>query len=308
MAEISFLRGEELKLKAKPHFLSFLHLYAIFGFLILWGFACFKILNAVISQDWLDDHTATAEILTTIWPNAVTLLGIICWSFGLLIFGFLCRYFYLETGGQSVFRFCILVVILGVIGLVLFGKFFADVREDTFNFSKLFLPTLTILLGFAGLFLVNYYRLSFTYFLTNVRIILQSDFFLNRSERQVRYNHIEDIKLSQSIFGRLFGFGTVIPLTGTGLGTGTDEAMLASGLGSGSDKMSLGFMGGLKKTSRTARHDPHDTLYGISKPSHVRDIITENIQSDTGVEHLKRIEKLLDSDGNGVIDALEKSK
>ena len=67
-------------------------------------------------------------------------------------------------------------------------------------------------------------------------------------------------------------------------------------------------MGGLKKTSRTARHDPHDTLYGVAKPSHVRDIITENIQSDTGVEHLKRIEKLLDNDGNGVIDALEKQK
>ena len=308
MAEISFLRGEELKLKVKPHLLSFLHLYAIFGFLILWGIACFRILNAVISQDWLDNHATIAQLLTDVFPNAITSLAIICWSLGLLIFGFLCRYLYLETGGQSVFRFCIFVVILGVMGLVLFGKFFADAKEDTFNFSKLFLPFLTILLGFLGLFLVNYYRLSFTYFLTNVRIILQSDFFMSKDERQVRYNHIEDIKLSQSIFGRFFGFGTVIPLTGTGLGTGTDEAMLASGLGAGSDKMSLGFMGGLKKTSRTARHDPHDTLYGVSNPSHVRDIITESIQSDTGVEHLKRIEKLLDSDGNGVIDALEKSK
>ena len=306
MAEISFLRGEELKLKVKPHLLSFLHLYSIFGFLILWGIASFKILNAVISQDWLDNHTSTAQILTTIWPNAITLLGIICWSLGLIIFGFLCRYLYLETGGQSVFRFCLFIVGLGIIGLILFGKFFADVREDTFNFSKLFLPTLTILSGSVGLLLVNYYRLSFTYFLTNIRIILQSDFFMSRSERQVRYNHIEDIKLSQSIFGRFFGFGTVIPLTGTGLGTGTDEAMLASGVGSGSNKLSLGFMGGLKKTSRTARHDPHDTLYGVSNPSDVRDIITENIQSDTGVEHLKRIEKLLDSDGNGIIDVLEK--
>ena len=60
---------------------------------------------------------------------------------------------------------------------------------------------------------------------------------MSKDERQVRYNHIEDIKLSQSIFGRFFGFGTVIPLTGTGLGTGTDEAMLASGVGSGSNKV-----------------------------------------------------------------------
>jgi len=34
-------------------------------------------------------------------------------------------------------------------------------------------------------------------------------------------------------------------------------------------------------------------LYGVPNPSKVRDLITENIQSDTGVEHLKNITELL---------------
>ena len=308
MVEISFLRGEELKLRVKPHPLSFLHLYSIFCFLILWGLLSFRIFNKVISQNWLDDHTTADDFLTYISPNALTVLGIIIWSIGLVVVGFICRYLYLETGGQSVFTFYLAVIFSGVSGLLLFNYFIAENMQSTFDFSKLFLPGITILLGILGLTLVNYYRLSFTYFLTNVRIILQSDFFMSRSERQVRYNHIEDIKLSQSIFGRFFGFGTVIPLTGTGLGTGTDEAMLASAIGSGSGKLAIGLVGGIKKTSRTARHDPHDTLYGVPNPSNVRDIITENIQSDTGVEHLKRIEKLLDSDGSGILDVREKSK
>ena len=51
---------------------------------------------------------------------------------------------------------------------------------------------------------------------------------ISNNERQVRYNHIEDIIFKQSLFGRIFGFSTVVPVTGSGLGTGTDEAMRAA--------------------------------------------------------------------------------
>ena len=66
---------------------------------------------------------------------------------------------------------------------------------------------------------------------------------MNRSERQVRYNHIEDIKMEQGIFGTIFGFGTVLPLTGSGLGTGTDESMVAGGTGTEVKGMSFGIGG-----------------------------------------------------------------
>ena len=98
---------------------------------------------------------------------------------------------------------------------------------DTMSFGRWFIPSLTAVVGLIGLFSVDFYRRSFTYYLTDNRIVLQSSFLMNRSERQVRYNHIEDIKMEQGIFGTIFGFGTVLPLTGSGLGTGSDESMVA---------------------------------------------------------------------------------
>jgi len=56
---------------------------------------------------------------------------------------------------------------------------------------------------------------------------------------------------------------------------------------------SIGLAGGSRSSSKRIRHNPNDCLYGVPSPGKVRDLITENIQSDTGVEHLKNIKELL---------------
>tara|TARA_B110000881_G_scaffold12925_1_gene9687 strand:- start:395 stop:775 length:381 start_codon:yes stop_codon:yes gene_type:complete len=126
---------------------------------------------------------------------------------------------------------------------------------------------------------------------------------MNRSERQVRYNHIEDIKMEQGVVGTIFGYGTVLPLTGSGLGTGSDESMMIVGSGTEVKGLgSIGFAGGSRSSSKRIRHNPHDCLFGVPSPSKVRDLITENIQSDTGVEHLKNIKELLSKQEESVED------
>jgi len=152
---------------------------------------------------------------------------------------------------------------------------------------------ITAVIGLIGLLSVDAYRRSFTYYLTDNRIVLQSSFLMNRSERQVRYNHIEDIKMEQGIVGTMLGYGTVLPLTGSGLGTGSDESMVIAGSGAEVKGLGVGLLGGSRTSSKRIRHNPHDCLYGVPQPSKVRDLITENIQSDTGVEHLKNIQELL---------------
>ncbi|MEC8949209.1 MAG: PH domain-containing protein, partial [Candidatus Thermoplasmatota archaeon] len=135
------------------------------------------------------------------------------------------------------------------------------------------------------------------YYLTDIRIAMHQDFLWSfKNERQVRYNHIEDIKLNQSLFGRIFGFGTVVPVTGSGLGTGTDEAMMIAAVGAEAKGFAAGMAGGSRRSARRASEDPCDTLYGVPDPGRVRDLIAQNIQDDTGVEHLKRIEELLGKD------------
>ena len=100
--------------------------------------------------------------------------------------------------------------------------------------------------------------------------------------------------MEQGIIGTIVGYGTVLPLTGSGLGTGSDESMIIAGSGAEVKGLgSIGLAGGSRTSSKRIRHNPNDCLYGVPNPSKVRDLITENIQSDTGVEHLKNIQELL---------------
>jgi len=285
MSGITLLRGEELKMQLKPHMFSFFHLYLTFFLLLIWAYVIYDFFNS----DKFSDFPGYDAIEAAVQDSEV-LAGAIIWSFGLFLVGFVARYFFMDSGGHGIFRLYSGVAIFGIIVMAYHG--YSDMT-DTMSFGRWFIPGLTAVVGLIGLFSVDFYRRSFTYYLTDNRIVLQSSFLMNRSERQVRYNHIEDIKMEQGIFGTIFSYGTVLPLTGSGLGTGTDESMVVGGTGTEVKGMSLGIGGAARNSSRSVRHNPHDCLFGVSSPSKVRDLITEHIQSDTGVEHLKQIKELL---------------
>ena len=288
MSGITLLRGEVLKMQLKPHMFSFFHLYLTFFLLLIWSYVIYDFFDSNKFSDFPGYDT-----IEDIVQDSEVLAGAFIWSFGLFLVGFIARYFFLDSGGQGIFRLYSGVALFGIIIMAYHG--YSDMT-DTMSFGRWFIPGLTAVVGLLGLFSVDFYRRSFTYYLTDNRIVLQSSFLMNRSERQVRYNHIEDIKMEQGIFGTIFGYGTVLPLTGSGLGTGTDESMIIGGTGTEVKGMSLGIGGAARNSSRSVRHNPHDCLFGVSSPSKVRDMITENIQSDTGVEHLKQIKELLDKE------------
>ena len=284
MSGITLLRGEEMKMQLKPHFFSFFHLYIIFFFLLVWAY---------VIHDFFDSHTFQDfrfyDIIIKIPFVNEVLAGAIIWSLALFVVGFIARYFFMDAGGQSIFRLYSGLAILGIVVL----SYHKWKMEDTEAFGLWFIPGVTAAVGLIGLLSVDAYRRSFTYYLTDNRIVIQGNFLMNRSERQVRYNHIEDIKMEQGIVGTMLGYGTVLPLTGSGLGTGSDETMVIAGSGAEVKGLGIGLLGGSRTSSKRIRHNPHDCLYGVPQPSKVRDLITENIQSDTGVEHLKNIQELL---------------
>ncbi|RZD38906.1 MAG: hypothetical protein CXT75_00485 [Methanobacteriota archaeon] len=285
MSELVLLRDEELKMQLRPHVFSFFYLYVIFFLLLIWAY----IIYDFFVQDKFTTFPLYEVIIKIPFANEV-LAGAMIWSLGLLIVGFLARFFFLDSGGQSIFRLYTGVAFLGILVM----SYHAWKMEDTMDFGLWFIPSLTAAVGFLGMLSVNAYRRSFTYYLTNNRIVLKSSFLMNNSERQVRYNHIEDIKMEQGVIGTIFDYGTVLPLTGSGLGTGSDESMVIVGSGAEVKGLgSIGLAGGSRSSSKRIRHNPHDCLFGVPSPSKVRDLITENIQSDTGVEHLKNIKELL---------------
>ena len=205
-------------MQLKPHMFSFFHLYLTFFLLLIWSYVIYDFFNS----DKFSDFPFYDNIEALVQDSEV-LAGAIIWSFGLFLVGFIARYFFLDSGGQGIFRLYSGVALFGIIVMAYHG--YSDMK-DTMGFGRWFIPGLTTVVGLVGLFSVDFYRRSFTYYLTDNRIVLQSSFLMNRSERQVRYNHIEDIKMEQGIFGTIFGYGTVLPLTGSGLGTGTDESMV----------------------------------------------------------------------------------
>lgn len=286
MSDITLLGGEELKMKLRPHMFSFFSLYIIFFLLLVWSY----IIYDFFAQDKFANFPLYDYIIKIPFANEV-LAGAIIWSLVLFIVGFAARYFFLDSGGQGIFRLYSGVAIIGI-GVLSYHQW--KNLGDTKDFGTWFIPSLTAGVALLGLFSVEFYRRSFTYFLTDNRIVLKSNFLMNRSERQVRYNHIEDIKLEQGIIGSIIGYGTVLPLTGSGLGTGTDESMVVAGSGAELKGLgSLGIAAGSRSSSKRTRHNPHDCLFGVPSPGKVRDLITENIQADTGVEHLKNIKELL---------------
>jgi hypothetical protein len=285
MPDITLLGGEELKMKLRPHMFSFFNLYVIFFLLLVWSY----IIHDFFAQDKFADFPFYESIEGLVQDSEV-LAGAIIWSLVLFIVGFAARYFFLDSGGQGIFRLYSSVAIIGIAVL----SYHQWKIGDTMAFGRWFIPSMTAGVALIGLFSVEFYRRSFTYFLTDNRIVLKSNFLMNRSERQVRYNHIEDIKLEQGIIGSIIGYGTVLPLTGSGLGTGTDESMVIAGSGAEVKGLgSIGIAGGSRSSSKRTRHNPHDCLFGVPSPGKVRDLITENIQADTGVEHLKNIKELL---------------
>ena len=284
MSGITLLRGEEMKMQLKPHFFSFFHLYIIFFFLLVWAYVIHDFFDAHKFQDF-----RFYDIIIKIPFVNEVLAGAIIWSLALFVVGFVVRYLFMDAGGQSIFRLYSGLAILGIIVL----SYHQWKMEDTMDFGLWFIPGITAAVGLIGLLSVDAYRRSFTYYLTDNRIVIQGNFLMNRSERQVRYNHIEDIKMEQGIVGTILGYGTVLPLTGSGLGTGSDESIIIAGSGAEVKGLGIGLLGGSRTSSKRIRHNPHDCLYGVPQPSKVRDLITENIQSDTGVEHLKSIQELL---------------
>ncbi len=284
MSGITLLRGEEMKMQLKPHFFSFFHLYIIFFFLLVWAYVIHDFFDAHKFQDF-----RFYDIIIKIPFVNEVLAGAIIWSLALFVVGFIARYFFMDAGGQSIFRLYSGLAILGIVVL----SYHKWKMEDTEAFGLWFIPGITAAVGLIGLLSVDAYRRSFTYYLTDNRIVIQGNFLMNRSERQVRYNHIEDIKMEQGIVGTILGYGTVLPLTGSGLGTGSDESMIIAGSGAEVKGLGIGLLGGSRTSSKRIRHNPHDCLYGVPQPSKVQDLITENIQSDTGVEHLKNIQELL---------------
>jgi len=131
------------------------------------------------------------------------------------------------------------------------------------------------LIGVAG---VEVFRRGHRYYLTTSRIVARFG-TLRTSERITLYSKIDDLMLQKGLLGGVFNFGTVIPITATGLGMGQDMAIAGAGVGGGKAGVGAGLFAAGGKAKNVPRELSIYVLYRIKRPEAARDLILEEMSA-----------------------------
>ena len=250
MKDEDLLEDEKSEMILSPHPLSFMRYQSLSIFLIIWGILTGWFINF---SEWQSSFT------NNFW------LSLLFWGVGLLLGGVVAS---LLTIRWSIF-FLYALIFLGGIGII-----FWQGIQDAFG---LFAPFYTIILSIIGFLMVEAYRRSHKYIISNQRIKFKGG-IVTKQERTLRYDKITDINAKQGVLGQIFGFGTIIPISQSGFGLGSDNSFAGGGLQVGEKKTKLlGFFGGGKEV-QTPRTRSYFELHGVYPYNKVKKIVEEMVQ------------------------------
>jgi len=250
MSNNEVLKNEKLEKELSPHPLSFMSLQSLCIYLIIWG----------TLVGWLVNFSEWQGLFVSSW------ITILAWTFGLLIFGVI--------ASLILVRWRIFFFYLGVFagGLGLMYAF------NWFDSANLFIPFYTVLTSILGFLIVEAYRRSHKYLISNQRIIFKGG-IITKQERTLRYDKISDINAKQGVIGQIFGFGTIIPISQSGFGLGSDKTFAAGGVQLGEKKAKImGLFGGGKEV-QTPMARTYFELHGVYPYKEVKKLVEEMIQT-----------------------------
>ena len=250
MDQEELLENERVEKLLSPHPLSFMSLQSLCIFLIVWGVLVGWFANF---SEWKD----------TLFGGFIQIM--FSWSIILLIVGIIAS---LLTIRWRIF-FLYLGIVAGGIGLI-FWQSWQDL-------SGIVLPYYTIIVSIIGFLIVELYRRSHKYIISNQRIVFKGG-ILTKQERTLRYDKISDINSKQGILGQIFGFGTIIPISQSGFGLGSDSSFAASGIQVGEKKAKfMGLFGGGKEV-QTPRARSYYELHGVHPYKEVKKLVENMVQ------------------------------
>jgi len=249
MDQDEILDRENVEKILSPHPLSFMGLQSLCIFLIIWGLLVAWLVN-------FSEYSAFFEN---------TILTIFVWGFGLLLVGIIASL--LTVLWRIFFLYCGIVA-SGIAILYLTGFTSA---------INVFLPAFTVVISIIGFLMVELFRRSHRYIITNQRIVFKGGIIV-KEERTLRYDKITDINAKQGVFGQIFGFGTIIPISQSGFGLGADTSFAAGGVALGNKKGKLlGLFGGEKEV-QTPRTRSYYELHGVFPYKDVKMLVENLVQ------------------------------
>jgi len=259
MVRKELLKNEQIERVLSPHPLSFMKLQALCIFVIVWGIVVW----------WLTKFSKYSSMFNgNIW------YPLILWGLVILLIGVVASLVAIQW---NIF-FLYLGVFVGALGLI----FWQHWEKDT----ALFLVLYSIAVSIVGFLIVELYRRSHKYIITNLRIIFKGGIFTKR-ERTIRYDKIADIDAKQGILGQIFGFGTIIPVSESGFGLGSDKTMAAGGVEVGTKRAKLfGFAGGGKEVQTPIARSYYE-LHGVYPYKDVKQLVEGLVQIHVPTQYEK---------------------
>lgn len=166
-------------------------------------------------------------------------------------------------------------------------------------------------ISLVGMLFVELYRRAHTFYVTNYRIITELD-FAGYKKNELEYSKINNLLLEQSFIGRIFNFGTIIPVTASGLGMGEDMSAVTVGA---AGKLSQGPLIGAAVTGGRGIQVPRTrsayALYGVTSPQETYDLISGFMHSGEEAPYLKDMSqdlKALLEQNKRLVDELTKER
>ena len=268
------LRNEEIRAELQPHPLSFLSFHTPFLFLIALGLGIGFLFNAV--SGWV-----SFEGFLGYMPGIVAVRFVI-WAVALSVFGI----------GVSVLtiRWSVFGTFVAIIALALY----ITLQAPEVGANPFFLPLYSVVMALVGMALVDLYRRTHTYVVTDLRLILRAG-ILTKSERSILFENVTDLETKQGVLGRIFRYGHIIPVTASGLGTGAEEAFAGGGAGAQNAQGNVGgamFAGGTRGV-RVARASSYAKLHGVTPFRQVKMLLQHLLQEHSTIYYAKEQRDIL---------------
>ncbi len=268
------LRNEEIRAELQPHPLSFLSFHSPFLFLIALGLGIGFLFNAV--SGW-----GSFETFLGYEPGIVAVRFVI-WTVALSVFGI----------GVSVLtiRWSVFGTFVAIIALALY----ITLQAPVLGANPFFLPLYSVVMALVGMALVDLYRRTHTYVITDLRLILRAG-ILTKSERSILFENVTDLETKQGILGRIFRYGHIIPVTASGLGTGAEEAFAGGGAGAQNARGNVAgalFAGGTRGVS-VARASSYAKLHGVTPFRQVKMLLQHLLQEHSTIYYAKEQRDIL---------------
>jgi membrane protein YdbS with pleckstrin-like domain len=259
MEKKELLKNEQVERVLSPHPLSFMKLQVLCIFVIVWGIVVWWLVEFSAYKGMFSGNMWYPLIL---WGLVLLLVGVVAWLVAI--------------------QFSIFLLYLGVFVGAL-GLIFWQHWESS---TTLFLLVYSVAVAIVGFLIVELYRRSHKYIISNMRIIFKGG-VLTKRERTIRYEKIADISAKQGVLGQIFGFGTIIPVSESGLGLGSDSTLAGGGVALGSKKGRLfGFAAGGKEVQTPIARSYYE-LHGVYPYKEVQQLLENLVQSHVPTQYQK---------------------